>query len=292
MIETTLVYKDGLYLPPAFLARAGFKSGDVIQVELETDGVIIVRKAAEAGEGSRLEAERDSTGKPLPPTWMRQAVVGTADVDEFVASGVATAGSFSRILTNAGYDVRRLESALDFGCGCGRILRAMPEVTNAQLFGCDVKEPFVDWCSQNLAPARFVQANEYPPLPYESNQFDLIYALSIFTHLDEEHQDRWLGEWHRIMKPGGAALVTFRGGTGPEYAEEPTDELRAQVAANTGVLFVRNDYWSGIFPDFYQTAYTALEYVKGHWGKFFEIVEVFPVSSLVFGQDLALMRRR
>jgi SAM-dependent methyltransferase len=292
VIETTLVYKDGLYLPPAFLARAGLKSGDVIEVELEADGVIVVRKAIDRTHQRLGGVERDPAGRPIPPTWMRQAVVGTDDVAEFLASGQRTAEKFTTILTNAGFDPSRFENVLDFGCGCGRLIRAMPHITQAQLFGCDIKQEFVDWCALNLAPARFVRSDEYPPLPFESNQFDLLYAMSILTHLDEEHQDRWLAEWHRIVKPGGVAIVTFRGGTGPEYAEEPTDEWRERVDANRGVLFVPNGYWSGIFPDFYQTSYTATDYVKEHWAKYFEIVAIFPVSSLGLGQDLALMRRR
>jgi SAM-dependent methyltransferase len=51
-----------------------------------------------------------------------------------------------------------------------------------------------------------------PPLPFaEDNSFDLVYAFSVFTHIPAEHQEAWLLEMKRILKPGGFLVCTVAG---------------------------------------------------------------------------------
>jgi SAM-dependent methyltransferase len=49
------------------------------------------------------------------------------------------------------------------------------------------------------------------PLPYRDGQFDFVYGLSVFTHLSFDLQLRRAAEIHRILEPGGVALLTFHG---------------------------------------------------------------------------------
>ena len=44
-------------------------------------------------------------------------------------------------------------------------------------------------------------------LNYESEQFDMIYCISVLEHTDD--YDRVVREFHRILKPGGQLVVTF-----------------------------------------------------------------------------------
>ena len=68
----------------------------------------------------------------------------------------------------------------------------------------------IAWCKDNIADASFSMNGENPPLRFEDKSMDLIYACSVFTHLDAEDQFRWLAELQRIMKPDGYLLLTFR----------------------------------------------------------------------------------
>src|ERR1043165_8053538 len=49
------------------------------------------------------------------------------------------------------------------------------------------------------------------PLPYKDQMFDLIYSLSVFTHLSENHASQWLSEMNRVLKPGGILIITIHG---------------------------------------------------------------------------------
>ena len=72
------------------------------------------------------------------------------------------------------------------------------------------------WC-RNLHLRGVRSEPARPPLPYEDDRFDLVYSVSIFTHLDEQLQRPWIEELTRVVRPGGLVLVTV---TGPEPVTE------------------------------------------------------------------------
>ena len=81
--------------------------------------------------------------------------------------------------------------------------------------------------------------------------FDLIYAVSVFTHLDLDLGRRWLADLHRILKPGGLLLFSVHGEAAWKgLPEEDVAELR-----RTGFLFKRSAKLHGILPDWYHTAF-------------------------------------
>jgi SAM-dependent methyltransferase len=102
-------------------------------------------------------------------------------------------------------------TVLDFGCGVGRVLRHWSGVTGPVLHGTDYNPELIDWCRRNLRFARFNVNALTGRLSYAAGTFDLIYALSVFTHLTPEQQDSWMTELRRILKPGGHLLISTHG---------------------------------------------------------------------------------
>jgi SAM-dependent methyltransferase len=140
-------------------------------------------------------------GLPVPPPRLRILVGGTADVDHFIAVGER---AHEVIRAAAGYEAGPV---LDFGCGCGRVARHWRDGT--PLVGVDVNRELVSWCREHL-PFRFEVSEPRPPLALEAG-FRLVYAISVFTHLTVERQREWLGELHRLLRPGGKAVVSTHG---------------------------------------------------------------------------------
>jgi SAM-dependent methyltransferase len=54
-------------------------------------------------------------------------------------------------------------------------------------------------------------SNNQPPLPYPTGYFDVIYSVSVFTHLRRAAFDEWMTELVRCLRPGGLAMLTFHG---------------------------------------------------------------------------------
>ena len=100
---------------------------------------------------------------------------------------------------------------LDFGCGCGRLLRYLDHASSVQAYGVDTNEDHVRWCSENLTNVTVQRNPVAPPLPFEEGVFDLVYSLSVFTHLDEEDACRWIDELQRVLVPGGMLIFTTHG---------------------------------------------------------------------------------
>lgn len=100
---------------------------------------------------------------------------------------------------------------LDFGCGWGRIIRFfLKEVAPSKLWGADPVREMIDFCKASNKWCNFNCIGTDPPSPFEDNSFDLVYGYSVFSHLSEVMQRRWLVELHRIVKPGGLVILTTR----------------------------------------------------------------------------------
>lgn len=105
------------------------------------------------------------------------------------------------------------KNILDWGCGPGRIVRHMPELSDKsnQIFGSDYNESYVKWCSNNLANITFKLNQLQPPLEFQDSSMDIIYNISIFTHLSEKMHCAWMQELNRVLKIGGIVFATTHG---------------------------------------------------------------------------------
>lgn len=203
------------------------------------------------------------TQAPVPPDGLVQRVcrIDGAEVEgTYLSQGRSTRERLERLLpADWSWEGKRV---LDFGCGAGRTLRHLLD-TGAELHGCDVHGPSIRWLEGHLSPPlRLVESGPLPPLPYEDGSFDLVYALSVFTHIADGWAE-WLLELRRILRPDGILVATFMNdeswrlfGRG-EWDEERTGMLvtRTWNPADAGGAFVFHSEW----------------WLREHWGRAFEV---------------------
>lgn len=105
------------------------------------------------------------------------------------------------------------KNILDWGCGPGRIIRHFPELINngCVFYGTDYNKKSIEWCRKNLPGISFNINSLQAKLPYENESMDIIYGISIFTHLSEQMHYDWYNELYRILKPEGIMLLTTQG---------------------------------------------------------------------------------
>ena len=98
----------------------------------------------------------------------------------------------------------------DFGGSTGRVFRHFHfQSADWRVWSSDFKMTSVEWNLANFPSAITVfQGIYFPFLPIDDRTFDLISAMSVFTHIDEI-ETSWLLELRRIMKPGGIAIATI-----------------------------------------------------------------------------------
>lgn len=221
-------------------------------------------------------------------------VTGTTGVDYFHASGRKSLQDIEAVLAGVRRELRSFTSILDFGCGCGRIMLWLGGIAQtAALHGVDIDQQAVQWAQQHMPDAKIYANAHLPPLDYETGSFDLIYNHSVFTHLDEQHQDLWLAELQRVTRPGGLVLLTVHGEHAfAEYerGHKNSAGIRNKLEAE-GFAFLREDgHEGGPFPDFYHTSFHAPWYVFAHWSRWFAIRAYIPRGSLDY-QDFVLLER-
>lgn len=184
---------------------------------------------------------------------------------------------------------------LDFGCGAGRVLRQfLPEAGSAEFWGCDIDQPSIGWMRDHLSPPLRVFANEEsPPLPHPDGHFDLVYTLSVFTHLTDSWSS-WLLELHRVLANGGLLIATFINhgfGFSGSVIKAPWHEAWDDDRIGMGVLHPEQSWDMGG-----PTVYHSEWWLRAHWGRAFEILVLDPAGFASpdpgFGQGVAVMRKR
>jgi SAM-dependent methyltransferase len=226
-------------------------------------------------------AVRSTDGIAVPDAQLIVSVGGHANAAAFLQGGRDIADAIRVILDARGVKLADLGSILDFGCGCGRILRhwsGLPK--SVAIYGTDYNKKAIAWCARNL-PFVTAEVNRLePPLRYENDSFDFVYAFSVFTHLSEALQPAWIQELARVMAPGGYLLITVHG---ESFRSAMTTEERARF--DGGDLVVRHSSMAG---SNLCAAFHPLRYLEWFSGGL-ELVEHMPARM---GQDAVLWRKR
>lgn len=150
-------------------------------------------------------------GFPLPPPRLIFLVIGYGWGSVYYSSGRTVVNHMLLSLERNGVDPRGFRSILDFGCGCGRLIRHVHPLGTGSLHGSDYNSELIDWCQRSLHFGRFQTNNLTPPLQYDDNAFDFIYARSVFTHLGLDLQKAWMAELFRVLRPQGILYFTTHG---------------------------------------------------------------------------------
>lgn len=150
---------------------------------------------------------------PTPAEDLIFRVAGNRDISSFVSSGGFCLGYIRDALLAAGVDLASgTKRVLDWGCGCGRIARHWAQyLPYIDLHGCDIDEIGIQWCQHNLPFGSFSVSGTAPPLPYPDGYFDIVYGVSVLTHLTLSLQYAWMQEIWRLLKPDGVAVLTTMG---------------------------------------------------------------------------------
>lgn len=274
------------------LDRLPWRRGERLSIESHP-GRIDVRRLDPSSHPDLTDPPMGPDGLPMPPQYLVQAFTSVPDRLRAIAKGERTARFILDHCAKHGVTLGEGSRFLDFGCGSGRVLRHMPRLAGVEVIGTDLYKDALAWCREHLSGS-FIDGQENPPLPLEDDSVDAMLALSVLTHLDEEHCVAWLEDWKRVLKPGGLAFVTAHshGLIERNFANMPErrERVNAGMAESGGVWFDDSKGWEGVFPEFYQTTYHSEDHIRSVWGSVMDIVEIVPSGGFTNAQDLVILR--
>ena len=176
------------------------------RIAARTDDCIIVALRWPSDADFRNTGAPD--GLPLPPPELIRLTVANEDSEQFCRSGASGAEWIEALLRQHSFDISSVGPILDFGCGCGRVVRHWKQLDGVRIVGADYNPYLVDWCRVHLPFAEFQRTPLAPTLNLDDESFGLVYAISVLTHLDEEYHAACMAELSRILRRGGLLLLT------------------------------------------------------------------------------------
>jgi SAM-dependent methyltransferase len=222
---------------------------------------------------------------PIPPPHLMMTVAGSPESAVFFDGGYQAAAGIREILQRNEVAIEGRRSILDFGCGCGRVLRFWRDLPGTKVFGTDYNPELTAWCAANLPFAEIATNKLEPPTNYPAATFDFIYALSVFTHLPEAAQTAWMTEFYRILQPGGLLLLTLHG---EHYASRLTESERREFRSGNLVVRYERSAGTNLCNVFHPEAY-----VRRKSSKEFEVIDFIAEGARGNPrQDVWLFRRR
>jgi SAM-dependent methyltransferase len=220
-----------------------------------------------------------------PPPHLRLRTHGAPDLPSFLRQGRRQVEAIRQGLAQAGISFADVRTVLDFGCGCGRTaLWLWKEHPHLEYHGVDLDPQSIRWASEHVKFGTFQVSSPVPPLPFAESQFDMIFSISVFTHLPEDLATPWLQELRPIVRPGGVVCLSVHS----EAATEHLALAQRRELLQRGICHADSGAMSKIFDDFYQNTYHTHDYLMNTWGALFDVIGMVSLGV----QDLVIMRRR
>ena len=212
----------------------------------------------------------------LPPEHLRILVGAQITDEDFMRIGQKCVASIIKQLPE-----QQFNDALDFGCGCGRMLRHLiPAFPNTNWYGCDVNVDAVVWVAEEMpeVTAFVIKPNVNIPLPDSS--INLVLAISIYSHFKEWSSS--LMELRRILKSGGIIVLSYCGETVLKRYHPDTDYSKLKTMISDPV----NCAFNSEFTDSFCLKGWASKTV----GRFFKVLKDTP-AGLYGYQDLIIAKK-
>jgi len=153
------------------------------------------------------------------------------DIEEFFNEGKAeTARALDKVRSLHSI---RLETALDFGCGVGRVTQALADHFR-KVIGVDISLQMIELARQFNRQGEKVEYchNTQDHLGMFNDQsFDLVYSSLVLQHMKPLFAVRYIKEFFRITRPDGIIVFQIPSHLTPEYVARISSQEPLPAAA-------------------------------------------------------------
>jgi SAM-dependent methyltransferase len=179
---------------------------------------------------------------------------------------------FQNILEDNKIKIGEVDDFLDFACGYGRMARFFKQrLPKNALTVSDIDKAAVDFVAQRIG-ARGLYSSFDPDDFAVKSKFDVIFVLSLFTHLRQPEWQKWLAKLHGMLRKEGRLIFSTHGLHQMEhhakwrairsggYHFAPVNETQGRLPT---------DYYGGVFVDYPFVKSVVKEYDLGKIAKYY-----------------------
>lgn len=176
-------------------------------------------------------------------------------IRDYLADGWRTMAELVLLLEQVDHPLFRAENLLEFASGHGRFTRHLVKALGPQrVVVSDVVGDAVEFAHEAFKVQGFVSASQPEDVAWP-HQHDVVFVLSLFSHLPRSTWARWLQRIYAMVAPGGVLVFTTHG----------AEAVRKQGVTldPEGYFFTPSSESNAIAGQEYGTAFTSEAYVRG-----------------------------
>lgn len=205
-------------------------------------------------------------------------------VRDYLADGWRTLSELMVLLERLDRPLLHTESMLEFASGFGRFTRHLAPLLPGRVTCADVLPGSMNFAHEQFGVATLESSFEPETIEFPGRH-DLVFVLSLFTHLPVSDWGRWLRALATAVKPGGLLLLSFHGErVAGDYGVEFDED---------GCFFAASSESPTLDPERYGTTWTTREVIER------EIVSALGVEPVLYqpsafwiGQDAVAVQIR
>jgi len=124
------------------------------------------------------------------------------------------------VLKDLNYNIDHIHSFLDFACGYGRSIRFLVHrIPKDKVTVADVDKSAVDFCKKTFGVKGFYSVMD-PEKLYHNDKYDIIYVVSLFTHLALPLWEAWFKRLYDLLNDNGVLIFSTHGASVYEQCDD------------------------------------------------------------------------
>lgn len=174
-------------------------------------------------------------------------------IREYLSDGWRTMSELMLLLETVERPLLKTASVLEFAAGFGRFTRHLTKVLPGRVACTDVMPGSIAFLREQFG-VEGVESSHDPEKVILPTKYDLVFVLSMFTHLPTRMWARWLLALQRTVKPGGLLVFSVHN---EDFAREAGVVFDAH-----GTHFIASSESPSIDAQTYGTTFTTKKFVE------------------------------
>lgn len=178
----------------------------------------------------------------------------TNPLRDYLCDGWRTSVELMQVLEAHGLALSKIESFLEFASGHGRFTRHLVRLLPlGALHVSDVVANAVEFAKQQFGVDGFC-SNSQPELIKAPRRYEVVFVLSLFSHLPPSSWAKWLARLMQLAQPGGLLIFSTHG--------EASAAREGVSMPSEGCHFVPSSESTALSADEYGCTYATEAYVR------------------------------